>query len=89
MSAANNDLARRKCVVQGQDGFSSRMVETDLQILLLEIISHDIKVFNPYPANVENMVAPNNISKWQMGFNSAFKVLKVSTERFIPCILFL
>ena len=29
-------------------------------------------IFNPYPANVENMVSPNNASKWQVGFNSAF-----------------
>jgi len=28
---------------------------------------------NPYPANVENI--PNNASKRQMGFNSAFKGL--------------
>jgi hypothetical protein len=32
--------------------------------------------FNPYPANVENMVSSKNASRWQMGFNSAFKVLK-------------
>jgi hypothetical protein len=32
-------------------------------------------MFNPYPANVEKMVPPNNASKWQMGFNSAFKGL--------------
>jgi hypothetical protein len=31
--------------------------------------------FNPLPANVENMVIPNNASKGQMGFNSAFKGL--------------
>jgi len=31
--------------------------------------------FNPYPANVENMVAPNNASRWQMGFNMAFNLL--------------
>jgi len=30
-------------------------------------------LFNPYPANVENMVTSNNVSKWQMGFNSALK----------------
>jgi hypothetical protein len=30
---------------------------------------------NPYLANVENMVNPNNSSKWKMGFNSAFKGL--------------
>jgi len=30
---------------------------------------------NPYPANVEYMVNSNNASKWQMGFNSAFKGL--------------
>jgi len=29
---------------------------------------------NPYPAKVVNMVSPNNVSKWQMRFNSAFKV---------------
>jgi hypothetical protein len=33
------------------------------------------KTINPYPANVENMVAPTNASKWRMGFNSAFKGL--------------
>jgi hypothetical protein len=32
-------------------------------------------VVNPYPANVENMVSPNNASKWHMGFNSVFKGL--------------
>jgi hypothetical protein len=30
---------------------------------------------NPYPANVENKVISYNASKWQMGFNSAFKGL--------------
>ena len=34
VSEANNDVARRICVVQGQDGFSSK----------IEIISHDVKV---------------------------------------------
>jgi len=29
MSEGNSDVARRICVVQGQDGFSSKMVETD------------------------------------------------------------
>jgi hypothetical protein len=29
---------------------------------------------NPYPTNVENMVS-SYASKWQMGFNSAFKRL--------------
>ena len=24
---------------------------------------------NPYPANVDNMAAPTNASKWRMGFN--------------------
>jgi len=33
--------------------------------------------FNPYPANVENMVSSKNASKWQMGFNSAFKRVKI------------
>ena len=32
-------------------------------------------LFNPYPANVENMVSSYNASKWQMGFNLAFKGL--------------
>ena len=32
---------------------------------------------NPYPANVGNMVAPTNSSKWRMGFNSAFKGLRM------------
>jgi hypothetical protein len=30
---------------------------------------------NPYPANVENTVSYNNASRWQIGFNSAFKGL--------------
>ena len=30
---------------------------------------------NPYSANVENKVSSYNTSKWQMGFNSAFKGL--------------
>jgi len=31
-----------------------------------------------------NVKSPNNTSKWQMGFNSAFKGLNVqNTERFI------
>jgi hypothetical protein len=30
---------------------------------------------NPYPANMKNMVAPTNTSKWQMGFKSVFKGL--------------
>jgi len=34
VSEANNDVARRICVVQGQDGFSSN----------IEIISNDVKV---------------------------------------------
>ena len=32
-------------------------------------------LLNPYPANVECMVAPTNASKWRMVFNSAFKGL--------------
>jgi len=31
------------------------------------------KAFNPYSANVENMVSCYNTSRWQMGFNSAFE----------------
>jgi len=38
-----------------------------------------IQDFNPYPANVENMVTPNNASEWQMGFNAAFKGLSSSS----------
>jgi len=34
MLEANSDIARRICVVQGQDGFSSK----------IEIIDHDIKL---------------------------------------------
>jgi hypothetical protein len=34
------------------------------------------KRFNPYPANVDKMVAAASASKWQIGFNSAFKGLK-------------
>jgi hypothetical protein len=33
-------------------------------------------MFNPYPANVENMLSSYNASRWQMGFNSAFKRLR-------------
>ena len=32
-------------------------------------------IFNPYPANVENKVSYYNASRWQMGFNLAFKGL--------------
>jgi hypothetical protein len=32
---------------------------------------------NPYPANVEKRWAPNNASKWQVGFNSVFKGLNL------------
>jgi LDH2 family malate/lactate/ureidoglycolate dehydrogenase len=28
-----------------------------------------ISVFNPYPDNVDKMVAPASASKWRMGFN--------------------
>ena len=38
-------------------------------------INYNFVYFNPYPANVENMVSPNNASKWQMGFNLAYKGL--------------
>jgi hypothetical protein len=37
--------------------------------------------FNPYPANVEYKVSSYNVSKWQMGFNSAFKGLKQQRSR--------
>jgi len=37
---------------------------------------------NPYPANVEKKWgAPNNAIRWQMGFNSAFKVFKLSWNK--------
>ena len=32
---------------------------------------------SPYPANVENIVAPTNAGEWRMGFDSAFKGLIV------------
>jgi hypothetical protein len=35
-----------------------------------------------------NLKSPNNISKWQMGFNSAFKGLKRrDISSYIDCIL--
>ena len=33
----------------------------------------DLTWRKPYPANVDNMGAPNTASKWQMGFKQAFK----------------
>jgi hypothetical protein len=33
---------------------------------------------NPYPTNVDNMVARTSASKWRMGFNSAFKGLNTA-----------
>jgi hypothetical protein len=40
--------------------------------------------FNPYPANVENIVrAPNNARKWQLQSNTAFKGLNVTGA---PCL---
>jgi len=44
-------------------------------------------VFNPYPANVDNVVSSNNASKWNVGFNSAFKGL--SRPRPLPLTPFL
>jgi hypothetical protein len=38
-------------------------------------------MINPNPANVDKMVAPASASKWQMGFNSAFKGLRPNLER--------
>jgi len=32
-----------------------------------------LKKFNPYHANVENMVSSYNARRWQMGYNSAVK----------------
>jgi hypothetical protein len=40
------------------------------------LLFHIHKLFNPYPANVDKMVALTSASKWRMGFNSAFKGLK-------------
>jgi hypothetical protein len=42
------------------------------------VLKYTIKLeltLNPYPANVEYRVSFYNVSKWQMGFNSAFKGL--------------
>ena len=39
VSDTNNDVARRMCVVQGKDGFSSK----------IKIISHDVKVLKSEP----------------------------------------
>jgi hypothetical protein len=39
-------------------------------------------MLKPYSANVENMVAPTNASKWRMGFDSAFKGLIEHRETF-------
>jgi hypothetical protein len=42
----------------------------------------------PYPANMENMVSSyqSNASKWQMGFNSAFKGLIYTIKMKLLCI---
>jgi hypothetical protein len=41
-------------------------------------------LINPYPANVENKVSSYNASKWQMGFNSAFKGLNAKLNPHLP-----
>jgi len=40
-------------------------------------------IFNPIPLMWRIWWAPNNASKWQMGFNSAFKGLIGSFETFV------
>jgi hypothetical protein len=54
---------------------------------LFHALQHNLRLFNPYPANVDKMVAPAIASKWRMGFNSAFKGLIKLNYRF-PCPLF-
>ena len=39
--------------------------------------------FNPYPANVENIVTSNNVSRWQMGFHSAFNPYPANVENMV------
>jgi len=34
-------------------------------------------IINPYPASVENMVSCFNASRWQIGFSSVFKELRI------------
>jgi hypothetical protein len=41
----------------------------------LDIYWNILKMHGPI-----NVKSPNNISKWQMGFNSAFKGLKTYTQ---------
>jgi hypothetical protein len=41
------------------------------------------RTINSYPANVENMVSPNNASRWQMGFNSAFNPYPANVENMV------
>ena len=48
----------------------------NVSTIFCETLQH--QMFNPYPANVEIGWAPNNASKWQMGFHLAFKGLKMS-----------
>ena len=45
---ANNDVARRICVVQGQDGFLSKT----------EIISHDVKVLKSEDWKIQSQFIP-------------------------------
>jgi len=46
-----------------------------LAVLFHFLCAQHVSDINPYPANVENMASSYNASKWQMGFNSAFKGL--------------
>jgi hypothetical protein len=41
-------------------------------------------LFNPYPANVENMVSSYNASKWQMGFNENLKLTQLQLNSLKP-----
>ena len=55
-----------------------------------------MKNFNPYPADVLMWWAPNYVSRWQIGFNLAFKGLNLvsfigsdfpaSKAKTVPCM---
>ena len=50
-------------------------VYNGLTVITSDMLRYDKLIcFNPYPANVKNVVSSNSASKWQMGFKSAFKV---------------
>jgi len=60
-------------VTQGPFSVLSEPLKCPESCLLLNLLHPEI---NPYPANGRIWWAHNNASKWQMGFNSAFKELK-------------